>query len=64
MEGGQNGSKAQNFCHKTSHSNIMYSMVTTESKTALHISVAKVAKRVILKSYLRKRFATMCGYRQ
>ena len=42
----------------------MYSMVTTENKTALHISVAKVAKRVILKSYLRKKFATMCGNRQ
>lgn len=67
MEGGQNGwrgSKAQTFSHKTSHSNITYSMVTTDSRTVPHILVAKVAKRVILKSYLGKKFATMCGDRQ
>lgn len=39
----------------------MCSMVTTDSRTVLHILDAKVAKRVILKSYLRKKFATMCG---
>ena len=42
----------------------MHSMATTDSKTILHILVAKVAKRVTLKSYLRKKFATMCGNRQ
>lgn len=42
----------------------MYSMVTTDSRTVLPILVAKVAKRVILKSYLRKKFATICGDRQ